>query len=170
MKARPLRYVGGLILGLGLSVHAAYAAPSACECPAGFVCGVEGGCISECQPRCGQSEQCEAQQCVPGPPVSTPLRAHLVIAGGWTVQVAPSLQAALFGPNLVLHVELGDEHRVFVGPRVAVLLAAVGPPLCTGPCPADRGSAGPTAEIGLDLGYRARFGSGLVKAGPIVGG
>jgi hypothetical protein len=68
-----------------------------------------------------------------------------------------------FGTQFAAHLEIGDIHRLFFGPRIALLLGTVGP---TGPT-ADSGGAGIDGEAGIEVGYRGRFGE-RITVGPIA--
>jgi hypothetical protein len=76
---------------------------------------------------------------------------------------APAL--VQFGESIVVHLELGDIHRLFFGPRAALLVAVendMGDELSSG------SPAGVTGEAGFELGYRGRFGEGKTRVGPIA--
>jgi hypothetical protein len=145
----------------------AAAGEAACfpACRSGFVCDPAGRCVSACNPPCDAGERCEAGECrakVAEVAVSTAAEVarppHFAIVGGPLFQVIGNAaglstiaSAATGGFDVAFHYEAGDKSRFFVGPRFQLLFYP-----------------SPTPEVGVDLGYRGRFGSGKFRIGPVV--
>jgi hypothetical protein len=167
-----VRSAGGSVLSLACWAGAARAAPGACDppCAKSLSCNLDGTCVTDCAPPCGDEETCVHFQCVPAPPpVPGIWRPHLALGGGLLFQYSPGTSQApavlQFGESFALHLELGDIHRLFFGPRAALLGAFennMGDQLSSG------SPAGITGEAGFDLGYRGRFGQDTTRVGPIA--
>ncbi|WP_394845700.1 hypothetical protein LZC95_52810 [Pendulispora brunnea] len=137
-------------------------------CRSGYLCSAQGTCVSRCNPPCGQGEkclangECELSSSLSSLPSSSPASpassastdeeptTKLSLHGGALFQSSNSRSAGGF--LTAFQVLIGTQHAAVLGARFGVLFY----------------EGHTTPEVGLDVGYRARFGSGDLRGGPMI--
>ncbi|WP_394835163.1 hypothetical protein LVJ94_52560 [Pendulispora rubella] len=151
------------LVAIASSYASSASADSACfpACRSGYLCSAQGTCVSRCNPPCGQGERCLANGECEVASSSASLApsssssdeeptTKLSLHGGALFQSSNSRSAAGF--LTAFQVLIGTQHAAVLGARFGVLFY----------------EGHTTPEVGLDLGYRARFGSGDLRGGPMI--
>jgi len=155
-----------------LAIPSTVASPARADVPCfpacrnGYLCSAHGTCVSRCNPPCGQGEKCLANgECelalssspAAASPSAVPTTSSdeepttkLSLHGGALFQSSNSRSAGGF--LTAFQVIVGTQHAAVLGARFGVLFY----------------EGHTTPEVGLDLGYRARFGSGDLRGGPMI--